>query len=377
MDIAILCEYATVSGGEQSMLATLDGVRRAGFNIFVLGAAEGPLAQRLVERGIKVVPFAISDPAGRHRPTAELREELARLLTRRRPALLHANSLSMGRLSGPVARELCLPSLAHLRDIVRLSRQAVADINCHRRLLAVSRATRDFHVAGGLAAERTFVLHNGVDLKRFEPRSRTGCLHRELGLSLDCHLIGTIGQIGLRKGLDTLAQAAVLVGPRTPEVHYLILGERWSDKAESRQFEAALREVARRDLAGRMHFLGYRGDVDRLLPELTLLVHPARQEPLGRVLLEAAACGTAIVATDVGGTPEIFPPESQAARLVRPDDVQRLAQAIQDLLGDEACRAAMGAAARRRAVAAFDAEQAATGLVSHYREVLDARSGRS
>ena len=61
-----------------------------------------------------------------------------RFLNRHRPALLHANSLAMGRLSGPVAAELALPSLSHLRDIVTLSRQAIADLNCHTRLLAVS-----------------------------------------------------------------------------------------------------------------------------------------------------------------------------------------------------------------------------------------------
>lgn len=370
MDITILCEYATVSGGEQSMLVTLDGVRRAGFSVTVLGAAMGPLAERLAEQGIEIVPFTVSDATGRHRPIGQLREELAGLLARRRPALLHANSLAMGRLSGPVARELRLPSLAHLRDIVRLSAQAVADLNCHRRMLAVSQATRKFHVAGGLAADKTHVLYNGVDLKRFQPRPRSGFLHKELGLPASSPLIAAIGQIGLRKGLDTLAQAALLVGRRTPEVHFLILGERWSDKAESRQFEADLQAVAKGKLAGRMHFPGYRGDVDRILPELTLLVHPARQEPLGRVLLEAAACGTAIVATDVGGTPEIFPPESRSAWLVPPDDVKALALAIEGLLANEACRMAMGVAARRRVQAAFDAEQAAARLASHYHEVI-------
>ena len=80
-------------------------------------------------------------------------------------------------------------------------------------------------------------------------------------------------------------------------------------------------------------------------------MHPARQEPLGRVLLEAAAAGVAVVATDVGGTPEIFPPDSESARLVPPDDAAALAAAMLELLDDEALRAGCRlppAAARKR-----------------------------
>src|SRR5208283_4229615 len=110
------------------------------------------------------------------------RRRLAEILLRQRGTLLHANSLAMGRLSGPVAAEASLPSLSHLRDIVTLSRQAVADLNRHRRLLAVSAATRQFHVAQGLAGEKTFVLYNGIDLEQIRPRAPTGYLHEQLGL---------------------------------------------------------------------------------------------------------------------------------------------------------------------------------------------------
>ena len=99
---------------------------------------------------------------------------------------------------------------------------------------------------------------------------------------------------------------------------WLIIGQRFSEKEESRQFEAGLHQAGAGPLAGRIHFLGVRDDIPEILNELTLLVHPARQEPLGRVLLEAAAAGVAVVATDVGGTREIFPPESDSACLFRP-----------------------------------------------------------
>lgn len=275
----------------------------------------------------------------------------------------------MARLSGPVAVELGLPSLGHLRDIVKLSAQAITDVNCHGRLLAVSHATQAFHVAVGLTAEKLYVVYNGVDLDEFRPRPPSGYLHRQLGLPPDAPLIAAIGQIGLRKGQDVLLRTAARIADRTPDAHYLIIGERNSEKDESRRFERALHDAAEGPagcFGGQVHFLGVRSDVCRLLSELTLLVHPARQEPLGRVLLEAAASGVAIVATDVGGTPEIFPPESRSAAIVPPDDAHALGEAILELLGDAALRQRMAVAARRRAQQQFDIQASVSALLRHY-----------
>jgi len=426
-DVFILCEYPTLNGGEFSMLSTLDGVRAGGFTPAVIAPSVGPLGELLRSRGVEVLPFGLCDAVGKRLPLTEIRTQLAELLRRRRPDLLHANSLSTGRISGPVAAELGLPSMAHLRDIVRLSAQAVADLNCHRRLVAVSEATRQFHAAGGLDAKRLHVLHNGVDIERFRPRSPSGYLHRELGLVANAKLIATIGQISLRKGQDVLVRAAASLGPAADALHFLIVGERYSQKGESRRFEENLRNPEawlreddgwlgasaassqnaetwglaaldpshpktghpktghpktghpktghpntshpKSDLSGRLHFLGFRDDVDRLLGELTLLVHAARQEPLGRVLLEAAASGVAIVATDVGGTPESFPSTLQSARLIPPDDPEALAAAIAELAADQPQRERLAAAARHRAEQAFNVGRATEALLHHYRAI--------
>jgi glycosyltransferase involved in cell wall biosynthesis len=183
-------------------------------------------------------------------------------------------------------------------------------------------------------------------------------------------LIGTIGQLGLRKGQDVLLRAATIVARSMPDVHCLIVGQRNSEKDESRQFESGLHGAASGALASRVHFLGRRNDVGQILNELTLLVHPARQEPLGRVLIEAAAAGLAVVATEVGGTAEIFPPGCDAARLVPPDDADALAAALLELLGDPAMRERLGAAARRRAEEQFDLRTAAANLLGHYEAIL-------
>jgi glycosyltransferase involved in cell wall biosynthesis len=118
--------------------------------------------------------------------------------------------------------------------------------------------------------------------------------------------------------------------------------------------------------------LGTCADVAPVLRECELLVHAARQEPLGRVLLEAAACGLAIVATNVGGTREIFPAEADAAILVPPDQRTALAEAVAGLFGDDERRRKLGSSARRRIEQAFDIRDAAARLIQRYQAVLTA-----
>jgi glycosyltransferase involved in cell wall biosynthesis len=124
-------------------------------------------------------------------------------------------------------------------------------------------------------------------------------------------------------------------------------------------------------LAGRAHFLGCRDDVSQLLTECSLVVHAARQEPLSRVLLEAAASGVAMIATDVGGTREIFPTETDGAVLVPTDNRSALADAVLALMRDEARRRALAIAARRRAESSFDIRPAASRLIEQYQLVLN------
>lgn len=369
--VLVLCEYGSLNGGERSLLAVLGGLQAAGYRIHVAVSAVGPLTAAVVERGLPVVGLDLHDTQGRRFELSVCRERIRAVVEVVGPDLIHANSLSMSRLCGPVAEHLGLPSLGHLRDIINVPAAVIADLNRHPRLVAVSQATRDWYVARGLDPVRTHVLYNGVDLTRFQPRPPSGYLHRELGLPPEALLVGVIGQIGMRKGLLALMAAACEVVHAADNVHFVIVGQRYSQKQEALEYERQVHTAADSGpLRGRVHFPGVRSDVDRLLNEFVLLAHPARQEPLGRVLLEAAAAGVPVVATDVGGTREIFPPETGSACLVPSDDPAALAAAIGRLLKDADQRAVIGRSARLRAEQAFGAAQAAETLGRHYGELI-------
>jgi glycosyltransferase involved in cell wall biosynthesis len=236
-------------------------------------------------------------------------------------------------------------------------------------LVAVSAATRAFHDAQGLDSERIDVVYNGIDCDRVRPRSERRTLRSELSVPEGALLAATVGQIGMRKGLDVLVESAILAADEIPSVSYVIIGERTSTKAESIAFEAILHARLREaGIADRFHWLGYREDVERLLGEVDLLIHPARQEPFGRVLLEAAACGLPIVATRVGGTEEMLV-DGESALLVDAHDAASLAQAVRSVAQDDALRTRLGQAARRRVVERFNIRDRAAELFNLWKAV--------
>ncbi len=373
MHVTFLCEFGSLNGGEQSLLAVLPVLQSVGLRLTAIAPPQGPLGEAFRGLGVELIPWF--DPERENFAAfslAEKRERLAGLLAKHRCNLLHANSLSMGRLSGPVLAELGIPGISHIRDIVRLSRQAVCDLNRHARLLAVSEATRAYHLAQGVDADKCRTLYNGVDLAKFAPKPPNGFLHRELGIPPARPLLGTIGQIGPRKGQDVLLEAlGPIVAPSTTESlepHLLIIGSRFSEKEESLEFERRLKEkAAEPPFCGRVHFLGVRSDIPELLAELTLLVHPARQEPLGRVLLEASACGCPILASDVGGTAEILPNREM---LFPPNDPGALREKLSAILQNTPLRKTWANASRKKAEHLFSVEQSAQKLIGVYSELV-------
>ncbi len=220
--LLILCEYPTLLGGERSMLATLPAVAAAGFEILIAAPSSGPLAEELQTCDITRVDWPTHDDNGHRFPLDQLRADLGNIIQQTRPDILHANTLSTARISGPVISECKTPSIGHLRDIIKLQPQSIADINRHGRLLAVSRATRDFHITQKIDATKCHVVYNGVDLTVFQPRAPTGYLHRELAVPPNTRFCAIIGQLGLRKATDVALAAALQITdqvPRCPLAH--------------------------------------------------------------------------------------------------------------------------------------------------------------
>lgn len=344
--VAHALEFPTVAGGERSLLAVLAAFDRTRVASVVVAPERGPLATAVRALGVRVVPTL--DAAAPF-------------------DVVHANSLTTAiRIAD---RTATTPSIAHVRDIMRLGAARRDALLTHDAIVAVSNATADALVDQGVPRDRITVIHNGIDVPA-PIDARAGAAVREaLGVPTDTPLVGNVGQICLRKAQDVFLDAAARVAARDPRPHFVVLGERFSRKAESVAFERGLRErAATAPLAGRVHLPGWRDDARTWIAAFDVLAHTANQEPLGRVLLEALAAGTAIVATDVGGTREIV--DDALARLVPRGDAAAAADAIERALAspDGACDARRAAARER-----FSIDACATALEARYRWLTSRR----
>ena len=349
MHLAVVFEYSSLNGGERSMLAVMNHLRNTpGFQFTAIAPDNGLLAEQLKSLAIPVVPFDCRGHDEIRRPASELLSQLQAICEDIEPDVLHANSLSMARVTGrlrsqsPVATSGKARNVSgtrrqpplvggHLRDIVGLSQAAVQDLNGNDFLVAVSTAVKNFHASQGMDSSRCSVICNGVDLQLFTPRDRL--THRALVLPsvpVDATILLTVGQICLRKGQLDIARAILNVVTRTTNhnLHWVVAGDRYSAKPESIAYEQSIATLFQADgFLSNLHQLGFRHDIPQLMNAADVLVHGARQEPFGRVLLEAAASGLPIVATDVGGTREMLCHE-QDALLVPPADSAALEQAL-------------------------------------------------
>lgn len=369
--LAILFEYPTLNGGEYSMLSVLPLLADR-YSLFAATPTSGPLLESLKELGVPTVPFDLHDSDSVRLSRPLIGRAIDRVIQQTGADLVHANSLNMARLLGDWRSNSEFPGKAtgHLRDIIKLSGKAAADLSRLDRLAAVSEAVRTSRIEQGMPPERVEVIHNGVDLTEFRSRPATGWLHDKLALPRETMIVGSIGQIGMRKGVSYLVEAAAQVVLSEPRSAFVYVGERHSNKQEAVEYETQLRAAAESEpLKGRFFFLGRRPDIARLLPELTVFAHAALQEPLGRVLLEAAATGLPIVATRVGGTAEIFPVPTQAI-LTPPKEAAAFAAALLTLLTDSHKRQSLAAAAKQRMEAAFSVDQAAEQLHAFWQRAL-------
>lgn len=379
--ILIIGEYGTCNGGENSFLTIVARLIDRGCEFHALVPPHSEFSSALEAKGCSLSPYSVHAPNGQRKSQETIRNELADQIESIQPDLVHCNSLSTSRLAGPVVRDLQIPSLGYLRDILKLSRQAIADINQLDVLVAVSNATRHWHCDQGIDRKKTCVIYNGVDAQLFFPPPVSGDtpfaslqnpIAKELGIPPDSPIAIFVGQIGIRKGVDTLIDLFLGVLQTLPQAHLLIVGQRHSQKQESVDYENRLMSQTQQSIfESNFHWLGHRSDTAAIMRQSDLLIHPARQEPLGRVLLEASASGIPIVSTSVGGTSEILAAENLQQWLFDPDDIPGMTQSVIDLLQNPALRRSIGVQLRAIAVEHFSVNRCSNELWECYRQILN------
>lgn len=359
-------------GAEQLLCAYAPHLRALGkpVSVLVLSDRNGnPRAHTLREAGIPV----------RLVPVDKLRRldqisTFVRALRAERPMLVHAHlefssllSAATRRLHGaPVVATLHTletPTLANRDGMRRLVMHKALD-RCADRVLCLSVAAKTLMRQNGLAHAPIDVIPNGIDIEAFRPAqpATRAAVRRELGLSPDAPVILTVAVLRPAKGIDRLVTALAAVRQHHPDVELLVVGD-------GPQLAALQRQAAEEGVADCVRFTGFRSDIAAIMGAADVFVLPTLDDAQPTVVMEAMACGVPVIASAVGGIPEMMQ-DDDAGILVPPNDVVALAEALGALLADPARRQRMSAAARRTAVLRFSLERQAARLNALYDDLI-------
>ncbi len=212
------------------------------------------------------------------------------------------------------------------------------------------------------------VIPHGIDTDAFRPATDRAALRRRLGLP-EGILVGCFGRIRRQKGTDVFLDAMLPVLKRRADVHAVILGRA---KRKHRSFLMLLQSRIREEgVAGQVVFLPEvpTHQVAEYYAALDLYVAPQRWEGFGMKPLEAMACGDPVVATTVGAFPELV--SMEVGRLVPPGEVQPMADAIREIVGDSLLRTGLSAATLVHVQDRFDLNEETQAIMKIYRGLLD------
>ncbi len=218
-------------------------------------------------------------------------------------------------------------------------------------IIAVSNGmAADIHVSyPQVPADRVHVIYNGIDAHQYSPDLGRDVLNR-FGIDADRPSVVFVGRVTRQKGLPVLLRAAEWIDPAAQ----LVLCAGQADTAELQAEVTGLVDRLRATRSGVIWIPGMlaKAEVIQILSHASVFVCPSEYEPLGIVNLEAMACGSAVVASAVGGIPEVVA-DGETGLLVPVGDEAALASAVNVLIRDPVRAAELGARGRQRAVAEF------------------------
>jgi glycosyltransferase involved in cell wall biosynthesis len=343
-------------------------------------AGEGSLADLAASHGVEpvVIPEIVGEAQlGRRDVKALL--TLYRLLRAERPHIVHTHTAKAGFIGRLAARLAGVPIVVHtyhghvLRGyyggvktwLLRRMEQGLAGLT--DQIIAVSEQVKRDLIAYRVArADKIRVIPLGLDLGTFlDETTPRGELRREIGLSNGAPLVGIVGRIFPIKNHRLFLDAAAAVAAQERTARFLVVGDGVLRPAMEQHARAL-------GIADRVVFTGWRRDLARIYADLDVLVVSSNNEGTPVSAIEAMAAGRPVVATRVGGLPDLIS-DGKTGRLVPPGDVHALSTAVLELLRDRPFARALGETARGQVRERFAAERLIADVQGLYGELLAAK----
>ena len=371
----------------QNLVEGFDPIR---FDVEVISLSEGPSVRRVRATGTTVHVVDEADDS------AAL-DGVMTLLRQRPPDILHNHMFRaevIGTRAALILAEHGLPKPYVVSTIHSSRIRSDEDRALLRRLtpsmdrlIAVSRATVGKIVAEGRTPAPVELIYNGVDLKRYDVTEACCTLPEEYGFPEGTPLVGVVARLEPEKGHPTLIEAWPLVLEKVPEARLLIIGEgsqRETLEAQADGLDLLGEECSEDRCVGtrkarpgaKVLFTGLRDDVPAVTAALDVAVLPSYREAQGLALLEAMALRRPVVASRVGGVPEMIENE-RTGLLVPPRDPAALAAAVVRLLTDHPLADMLARAGHDFVLANFSVEHMVRAVSQIYEEGAAAVAARS
>lgn len=357
-------------GAERHILTLFGAVNPAEVTLEAASLFAAPFAPAAREAGMKVTTLPM-----RNKLDLRAAWHLKRVMAAGGYHLVHTHGVRANFLGRLAARAAGLPVVTTVHSLLS---QDYPGLFSRAVNVCSERLTRGFTahfiaVSGFLAAalekegvprERITVIRNGMEVT-LPDREEPVTLRERFGLPEDAPLVAAVGRLHRVKGHRHFVMAAAQVLARHPEARFLIIGA-------GPERPALEKQVGDLGLRGKVIVTGFIKDVLRYYREFAVLVLPSLAEGFGLVILEAFLCGTPVVATQVGGVPEVVR-DGETGLLVPPADAAALAAAIDRVLEDPAAARAMAARGRDFVRQNFTADRMAAATVAVYRNVLEGK----
>lgn len=380
--VARVIARLNIGGPAQHVTLLTAGLDRARFVTTlitgVVGECEGDFTEAARARGVE--PVVIPELGRAIRPSRDLvvLYKLVRLFRRLRPDIVHTHTAKAGALGRLAARMAGVPVTVHTfhghvlegyfspavtRGFLAIERWLARGTD---RLVTVSPRLRAQLLAMGIGRpDQVEVVPLGLDLGRFaraHPGTTSG-LRAALGLAPGTPLLGSVGRLVPIKDHPMLFRAVAQLGEDGEAAHLVVVGDGEDRPALARLVQAL-------GVSARVHFLGWRADLETILHELDVVICSSRNEGTPVALIEAMAAGVAVLSTEVGGVADLVT-HGETGWLVPPGDPTAMAGAIRHLLAEPNLRARLAAAGRGVALDRHDVapliariERLYTGLIN-------------
>lgn len=341
-------------GGPRSFFNLISHLDRKKYDPIVVCPASGALLDAFKKINVKVEIIKAESLKAVHLFSfIRATDKLLKLIKEEKVALIHSNAGASREsfYSLVAAKIMGIPFIYHSRVIesAGIIERILAKMST--RIIVISEAVRKkFRWIKN--EEKIVKIYNGVDLKNFNPEISGQGIREEFGIPPEAMVIGTVGNLIPWKGHKYFLQAAKEIKDKV-KAKFIIVGEDLTDKKKyKKELEVMAEDLGIRD---DLIFTDFREDIPQIMAAFDIFVLPSINEPFGRVLIEAMACGKPVVATEGGGVPEIVK-DAQTGILVPMENPSAISKAVISLLEDNKRAKELGLSGRKRAEDFFGIE---------------------